>query len=103
MSGFEIISRQDSLRSFRVRIRNEIARQEQLLRWKSGDAVDGQRRLAALQLQLRSTEREWRELEGLLGRPHPAKPVKLDAPARPRSATIRSAGPVYLNRALGSR
>jgi hypothetical protein len=86
------------LRSFRVRIRNEIARQEQLLRWKSGDAVDGQRRLEGLRMQLRSTEREWAEIQAMLGRPHPVKPVKLGTPVRRSGTATRAAGPVYLAR-----
>jgi hypothetical protein len=107
MSGFDILSRQDHLRNFRVRIRNEIARQEQLLRWKSGDAVDGQRRLEGLRMQLRSTEREWAEIQAMLGRPHPVKPVKLNVPAvrtqpaRAQPVRLRQPGP-YLTRMMGS-
>jgi hypothetical protein len=102
MSGYGIQSRRDNLRSYRVRLRNEIARQAQLIRWRSGDAIDGQRRLENLQLQLRGTEREWSELEAMLGRPYPVKPVKLNVPARRSGTTIRSPAP-YLTRAMSSR
>jgi hypothetical protein len=98
-----IQSRQDSLRSYRVRLRSEIARQEQLLRWRSGDAIDGQRRLQILELELRGTEREWSELEAMLGRPYPIKPVKIGTPVRRAGTATRAVDPVYLTRTMSSR
>jgi hypothetical protein len=101
--SFDIQSRRDNLRSYRVELRRAIERQAQLIRWRSGDAIDNQRRLEDLQVRLRSTEREWSELEAMLGRPYPTKPVKLGTPVRPRSTTtIRAPGP-YLTRAMSSR
>jgi hypothetical protein len=78
--ALDIVSRQDALRDYRVQLRRAIERQKQLISWRSGDAIDNQRRLEDLQVRLRSTEREWSEIQAMLGRPYPVKPVKLNVP-----------------------
>jgi hypothetical protein len=75
--SFDITARRDSLRHHRVELRRAIERQTQLLQWKSGDAIDGRLRLVSLQQQLRGTEREYRELQAMLGQPHVLRPVRV--------------------------
>jgi hypothetical protein len=106
--ALDVVSRQDALRDYRVQLRRAIERQKQLISWRSGDAIDNQRRLEALQIQLRSTEREWAEIEAMLGRPRPLPPVKygpvkISAPVKISTpARSRTPGP-YLNRMISSR
>jgi hypothetical protein len=98
-----IQARRDDLLRRRIELRRAIERQMQLIQWRSGDAIDNRLRLENLQLQLRGTETEYRELEAMLGRPYPAKPVKLGTPVRRSGTTIRAACPGYLTRAMSSR
>jgi hypothetical protein len=92
------ILRRSDLQHLRVELRRAIERQTQLLQWQSGDAIDNRLRLESLQLRLRSTETEWHELEGMLGQPHPLKPVKY----RMAAVRLRTPGP-YLNRMIPPR
>jgi hypothetical protein len=56
-----------------------------------------------LQLQLRGTEKEWRELEAMLGRPGPPRPpIKLDAPVRRHGTVTRSSG-AYVTKVIVPR
>jgi hypothetical protein len=102
--SFNIQSRQDSLRSYRVELRRAIERQAQLIQWRSGDAIDNQRRLEELQVRLRSTEREWSEIRAMLGQPRPLPPVKYGTPAVRYGTPARSRAPgPYLNRMISGR
>jgi hypothetical protein len=56
--------------------------------------------IAGIEAAIRGTERRWQELCILLRKPLPGPPVKLNAPVRPRSSTIRANGP-YLTRMMG--
>jgi hypothetical protein len=102
MMSFDIQSRRDNLMRYRVQLRRAIERQQQLIAWRSGDDIDNRLCLTDLEQRLRGTEKEWAELEGMLGRPRPLPPVKYGTPARPRGTPIRAPGP-YLTRVMGSR
>lgn len=72
------------VRHRRVALRNAIQHLQASLPF--GDLYDNRKRLQMLQLQLRGTDEEWREVHHRLGRDPHAASVKLDAPARTRVA-----------------
>jgi hypothetical protein len=93
------------LRSHRVALRRQ---RDHLLHARSCSpqrryGIDGyDQAIAMTEAALRGTERRWAELCILLRKPLPGPPVKLNVPARPRSAATRAPGP-YLTRAMSSR
>ena len=70
-----------------------IERQQELLAWRSGDPIDGRQRLVHLEMQLRGTEREWAELQTMLGEPVSRPPVKLGGDAAGAAGALRSPRP----------
>jgi hypothetical protein len=77
MPSLDVQHRYARLRSYRVSLRREAERLKGLLRLGSGDEFDARQALAVREAQLRASEREWLELEHLLGKPGPRPPVRL--------------------------
>lgn len=100
----------NSLRSYRVRLRNEMAAIAKAASIDTNKIYgsDGFRaRYHRAAVELKATEKRWQELSAMLGRPLPGPAVKLTTLARTRAqqpvrlrATPRRASAPYLTRML---
>jgi len=106
--AYDLERRRDNLRSERVGLRKAIERLLASIALGAGNGMHHEktRALADLRLRLRGTEREWCELNSLLGDRHRrVGPIRLASAPRPvvRTASRGSTDWPYMTRMMGGR